>query len=136
MTKKNLDPCGRRRDPWDVRKVYRYEKKNGPYWSWVDRHSRPDEFGNAVEPAGAAPDRFIGPDTGAPSDELRAVIEVLDEGGLDRLTVRQRRAFKLVLIAGMTYAEAARRMGIRPQTVREHVLAAGKKVREMCKDKV
>lgn len=136
MPNEKCDPCGDRKDPSDVRRVYPYEKKNSPYWSWALKHARTDEYGNVIEPYAANPSQFAEPPEHIQSDELQAIREVLDEGGLDRLTTRQRRAFKLVLIEGLSYRKAGRRMAISAQTVREHVLAAGKRFKKMCEDKI
>jgi RNA polymerase sigma factor (sigma-70 family) len=124
------------KDPYDVREAYKSEKGRSPYWEWCQRHCPADEDGRLIEPRGGNPAQFPEPAEQDQSDELKAVIEVLNEGGLDKLTVRQRRAFRLVAIQGLTYREAASRMGISAETVYEHVKAAGAKLKKLCEDKI
>lgn len=124
------------KDPYDVREARPNEKGRSAYWEWCQRHCPTDDEGRIIEPRGANPSQFPESEEQDQSDELKAVIEVLNEGGLDKLTLRQRRAFRLVAIQGLTYREAASRMGISAETVYEHVKAAGARLRKLCEDKV
>lgn len=126
------------KDPYDVRPATRNERNgSSAYWRWCDKHRPVTEFGIIVEPRGANPDQF-NPEAESSEDGemLAAVKAVLNEGGLYKLSPRQRRAFKLVLIEGLTYAAAAKRMGIAAMTVHEHVRQAGKKLKKLCEDKI
>lgn len=124
------------KDPKDVRKVYRYES-GSPYWNWAFKKGRVDEFGNVVEPRAANPETVAAEVPPVEhGEEMVAIVEVLSEGGLDRLSTRQRRAFRLVLIQGLTYKAAGKRMNISAMTCYEHVQAAGKKLKKLCEDKI
>lgn len=118
------------KDPKDVR-------RGRGYWDWCDRHQPTDELGRIIEPYGANTDQFNA-EKHEPEqcDELKAIIQVLNEGGLDTLTIRQKRAFKLVMLQGMSYRQAATRMGIGWTSVEDHVKAAAKKLRKLCEDKI
>lgn len=124
------------KDPYDVRPTFKSEKGRSPYWEWCYRNSPTDDVGRIVEPQGGNPEQFPEATEPEQSDELKAAIEVLNEGGLDRLTVRQRRAFRLVVIQGLSLRDAAKRMNINPMTVWEHVEAAGKRLKKLCEDKI
>lgn len=124
------------KDPYDVRESYNNEKGRSPYWEWCFRHCPADEDGRIIEPRGGNPNQFPEAEQADQSDELKAAVAVLSEGALDTLTVRQRRAFRLVVIEGLSYREAGKRMSIGPKTVREHVMAAGRHLRKLCEDKV
>lgn len=125
------------KDPYDVREAYPYEKKdNSPYWAWAWKNAPTNEQGEVYEPWAANLDQFPGKPEPERSEEMEAVIELLNSGGLDRLPVRQRRAFKLVALEGLTYKEAGKRMNISAMTVHEHVRDAGRKLRKMCEDKL
>lgn len=128
-------PENKNKDPKDVRRVYRWEQKDhSPYWAWGHRMGRTDEFGAFIEPLPANVDQLSEKSESEDTEEMAAIKHVINSGGLDKLSVRQRRAFKLVLLQGLTYAQAARRMGISAMTVHEHVKAAGKKIRKLCED--
>lgn len=124
------------KDPYDVREAKPHERGRSPYWDWCQRHCPTDDEGNIVEPRGGNLSQFPEPEIRDKSEELQAIVAVLNEGGLDGLTVRQRRAFRLVAIQGLTYREAGQRMGISAETVHEHVKAAGVKLRKLCEDKI
>ena len=123
------------KDPYDVRGVYPYEKgDHSPYWAWARKQARVDEFGNIIEPLAANVDQVADREPPEPSEEMEAISHVLNNGGLDKLTVRQKRAFRLVMLQGLTFREAGRIMSIRPQTVQEHVAAAACRLKKMCED--
>lgn len=124
------------KDPYDVREARPHEKGRSPYWEWCNRHCPTDDEGRIIEPRGGNPSQFPEPAEQDQSDELAAIREVFDEGGLDKLTVRQKRAFSHVIIHGLSYAEAGKLMNIHPTVVYDHVQAAARKLRKMCKDKI
>lgn len=127
---------GKRQKGYDTRDVYPYERRGtSAYWEWCHRHCGETEGGLAVESTRANPD-YLAETYRAPENEyFIAAKEALNDGALDRLTVRQRRAFKLVVIEGLTYSKAARRMGVSWQTVQKHVRGAGRIIRKICEDK-
>lgn len=91
--------------------------ESSPYWNWMaDRGiGDPDSVGTEdvkhVEPL------------------LQSILDVLDEGGEQVLTKRQRTAFQLVVREGLSYRAAAREMRVRVSTVHEFVQAGAKKLR-------
>lgn len=129
-------PKKKYKDPRDVRQAYSSERGRSPYWEWCRRHSPTDDTGRLREPSGGDPSQFAEAIEETRSDEMQAIVDVLNEGGLESLTVRQRRAAKLVLIEGMTYRQASRRMGISAMAVHGHVRSAGKKLRKLCEEKL
>lgn len=124
------------KDPYDVRPARGSERGRSPYWEWSFKHCPADEDGRIIEPRGGNPSQFPEAVEAERSDELKAIVDVLNEGGLDKLTVRQRRAFRFVAIQGLTYREAGKRMSISAETVYEHVKAAGRKLKKLCEDKI
>lgn len=124
------------KDPYDVRPATSNERRGGgAYWRWCEKHCPVGEFDKVIEPRGANPDQFNRERESLEDGEMLAAVKhVLNTGGLQKLSTRQRRVFKLVLIEGMTYAEAGKRMSISPMTVHEHVRAAGKKLKKLCED--
>lgn len=124
------------KDPYDVRPSKPHERGRSPYWEWTHRHCPTDGEGRTVEPRGANPSQFPEAVEQDQSDELKAALAVLNEGGLEKLTVRQRRAFRLVVIQGLSLRKAARQMNISAVTVWEHVREAGKRLKKLCEDKV
>lgn len=65
------------------------------------------------------------------SEELIAILSVLDEGGEKVLTKKQRRAFQLVVREGMSTRDAAKRMHCKYQTVQGFVQSAAVKLRKL-----
>lgn len=124
------------KDPYDVRPIRKSEKGRNPYWEWCQKHCPTDTEGRLIEPRGGNPSQFPEPTEPDQSDELKAALDVLNNGGLEQLTTRQRRAFRLVVIQGLSLREAGRIMAIHPSTVEEHVQAAGKVLKRLCEDKV
>lgn len=70
------------------------------------------------------------------SEELIAILEVLDEGGEQVLTKKQRRAFQLVVREGYTERDAALKMRCSQATLQEHIKLAVKKLRSLCQAKL
>lgn len=135
MSKKPKDPCGKRKEPRDLRPAYPYEKKDhSPYWAHIRKKGRVDEFGNCVEPFAASTEQIAEPVPPEDSDELAAVKHVLNKGALEKLPPRQRRAFKLVFIEGLDYSKTGRRMSISPTRARQLAHEAAKKIKKMCED--
>lgn len=130
------DPCGKRKDPHDVKEAYPKGRASRSYWDWCERHCPTDDTGRIIEPRGGNPAQFPEATEEDRSDELKAIVEVLNDGGLEKLSVRQRRAFRLVAIQGLTYAAAGKQMNISAMTVYEHVRAAGVRLKKLCEDKI
>lgn len=91
---------------------------------WIDRHRRAktrieqdaqtltDELSEMLtDPAAACPER-----TAIARDELRAL-----SGAIETLPPVARAAFTLVRVEGLSHKEAARRLGIEPRQVANHV---------------
>lgn len=60
---------------------------------------------------------------------LQAILDVLDEGGEQVLTPKQRRAFQLIVREGVSYRQTARMMRINVNAVQDLVKAGAKKLR-------
>lgn len=111
-------------------------RKRKNYWDWCSTKCPSDEDGRIIEPRRANPNQFPESDPDEKSDELKAVLEFVGAGGLDKLPVRQRRAFKLVLVEGLTYRQAGARMGISATAVQKRLKTAGRMVRKLLEDRV
>lgn len=117
---------------WEV--LPRYRRQRGDFRSWytkmvvnlaIDQHRRlrlQRRFETVVESPEAGAARL---DQAGPSEALSAAeVEKVFERVAAFLSPQQRAAFSLVEIEGLTSAEAAGAMGVRPSTVRNHLLAA------------
>jgi len=123
---------------WEI--LPRYRRQRGDFRSWyckvvvnlaIDQHRRlrlqrrfevVDEASDAAVPARAAE----GPEQHLSASEVERVFERLAAF----LSPQQRAAFTLVEVEGMASAAAAEVMGVRPSTVRNHLLAARAVLRE------
>ena len=112
------------------------KKSTSPYWDWTLRNRPYDDTGTPIEIVNANPDRLPAKVEPEKSEELKAAIEVLNEGGLQVLTNRQRMVFTMVVMQGLSLRAAARIMGISHQVAGEHLVAAGKKLRGLCRPKL
>lgn len=106
------------------------------YWDWCERHCPSDEDGRVIEPRRANPTQFPEQEPPDESDALKAIKEFIGDGGLDKLPVRQRRAFKLVFIEGLTLREAGVRMGISAPAVQKRIRTGGRTIRKLLEDRV
>lgn len=95
-----------------------------------------DDAGNPVEIVNANPDRLPAPADFDKSPELQAAVEVLNEGGLQVLTERQRQVFQGVVLQGLSLRRVARALGISHQVAGDHLRTAGKKLRLLCQPKL
>ncbi len=112
----------------------RYRRRRGGFRAWyckvvvnlaIDQHRRMrlQQRFEVVDPAPETPKvdpRAAGPEQSVAAAEVEHVFERVAAF----LSPQQRAAFTLVEVEGMSSAEAARVMGVRPSTVRNHLLAA------------
>lgn len=123
---------------WEI--LPRYRRQRGDFRSWyckvvvnlaIDQHRRlrlqrrfevVGEASDAAAPARAAE----GPEQSLSASEVERVFERVAAF----LSPQQRAAFTLVEVEGMASAAAAEVMGLRPSTVRNHLLAARAVLRE------
>lgn len=91
--------------------------------------------GNKANPL-AEPDTTTSLPTVYESEELKAALEVLDEGGESVLTPIQRQAFQMVVREGLPFDYVASELGVSIRTVRTHVSRAGKKLYKLCRTKL
>lgn len=100
-------------------------KHSVDYWDYVRRSK------NMQESKLANPDlveEHTGPEK---SEELLAIIAVLDEGGEKILTKRQRRAFQLVVREGKSLREAAKKMHCSYEMVRQFIKSGAVNLRKL-----
>lgn len=113
-------------------RVIKTRKKAGsdssPYWDWVRSHHGAKHQDDDWEPVQANPDRL------AESDGLsfKAPQDTLDKAELMRealalLSEQQRRVVEM-MAEGRTFAETARLLGMSPNTMRNHLNRARKKI--------
>lgn len=113
------------------------KRRRKGYWEYCAAKCPSDEDGRILEPRRANPTQFPESEPDERSDELKAAIEFIGDGGLDKLPVRQRRAFKLVVIAGLSLRQAGARMGgISATAVRKRVRSAGRAIKKLLEDRV
>lgn len=79
----------------------------------------------------ANPDSLPEKQEEAKSEQLLAIIAVIDEGGEKILTKRQRRAFQLVVREGKSLREAAKKMKCSYENVRQFLVAGAVKLRKL-----
>jgi DNA-directed RNA polymerase specialized sigma24 family protein len=91
--------------------------ESSPYWNWVTDHEAGDS------------DYIATPDVKAVDPLLQSILDVLDEGGEQVLTPRQRKAFQLVVREGLSYRQAAKAMRVGVNAVYELVQAGARKLR-------
>lgn len=75
-------------------------------------------------------------DVGEMSSELEAIIEVLNEGGLDHLTQRERDAFVRNVVRGEPLAAVASALGIGLSSAQGYVSRAAEKLAALCRKKL
>jgi DNA-directed RNA polymerase specialized sigma24 family protein len=117
--------------------------ESSPYREWVDK------YGFAIDPgrdrdehmerklpirlreaiAKGDPDTLAVPEPENVDSLLQAILDVLDEGGEQVLTTKQRWAFQLIVREGLSYRETARKMRISVTAVVNLVKAGAKKLR-------
>lgn len=120
MKTKKVRPCG----------------ESSPYWDYVrasGRNSLPDEI---HEPLAANLDQLPEKISKFLPLELEAILEILDEGGEQILSPREKSAFQLVVREGISYREAARKMGCSFHSVEQYVKRAALKLRKLCQTKL
>jgi RNA polymerase sigma-70 factor (ECF subfamily) len=117
---------------WEI--LPRYRRQRGDFRSWyckvvvnlaIDQHRRL-RLQRRFEVVAEAPDAAVpARAAGGPEQELSASeVERVFERVAAFLSPQQRAAFTLVEVEGMASAAAAEVMGVRPSTVRNHLLAA------------
>jgi len=116
---------------------------SSPYRDWVDKCGfvfapgrQQDEYSDKVlsphlreEIAKGDPDTlpYIASETN--DSLLQAILDVLDEGGEQVLTPKQRKAFQLIVREGLSYRETAKKMRVSVNAVVDLVKAGAKKLR-------
>lgn len=102
----------------EVKKTYK------TYWDHVrSKEGIESPLGNPdLLPEGTEPEK---------SEELLAIIAVLDQGGEAVLTKRQRRAFQLVAREGKTLRQAAKKMKCSHVNVKLFLVAGAVKLRKL-----
>jgi DNA-directed RNA polymerase specialized sigma24 family protein len=101
------------------------KKSRLDYWNYVNR--REDKQESIL----ANPDLLPMIDEEERSEELLAILSVLDDGGEQILTPRERRAFQLVVREGLSERIAAKKMNCKQATIQEFVCKAAVKLRKL-----
>lgn len=70
------------------------------------------------------------------SPELDLILQVLEEGGENKLPDMQRRIFQLVVREGRSIQDAASQLGIAKGTAQTHLRRAAKKLKALCLTKL
>lgn len=110
-----------------------------PYWTWIKTHPFKNPQGAmASEPVLANPDMLPEWPLKEQSEALDAILEVIDEGGEQVLSPREKKAFQLIVREGLSEREAAKRF--RPRISRRAVVTyvrrASVKLRKLCQPKI
>jgi DNA-directed RNA polymerase specialized sigma24 family protein len=103
-----------------------------PYWDWVGEKGYVEGIHDVhlIEAvAKGDPDILPFVESRPSSDLLDAILEVLDDGGEQVLTPRQREAFQLIVREGVSYRETARKMHVSIHAIQDLVQAGAKKLR-------
>lgn len=112
MKERKCNPCG----------------ESSPYWKWVESSGKHFKDCETNECKAANPDILEFKEKSYTGMELEAILEILDEGGEQILSDKQKIAFQLVVREGLSYGEAASKMRLKKQTVHEYVKSASKKL--------
>lgn len=120
MKSKNVKPCG----------------EASPYWNWVYKFGRQTAEGDWEEFRAANMDTVAAPEAPSLSPELYAILEVIDEGGEQILSKREKTAFTMVVREGLSFRHAARKMGCSFHSVEQYVKRAAVKLRKLCQTKL
>ena len=70
------------------------------------------------------------------SDELEAILEVLNEGGLQVLSPREQEAFQLGVVEELPEREGADKMNVSRGAFRRYVERGAKKLKNLCRPKL
>jgi|WetSurMetagenome_2_1015567.scaffolds.fasta_scaffold659866_2 hypothetical protein len=101
------------------------EKTSKDYWQYVGNGE--DQREHPL----ANPDSIAAPEEEERSEELLAILAVLDEGGENVLTKRERRAFQLIVREALPERVAAKKMHCAQSTIQEFVCKAAVKLRKL-----
>lgn len=119
--------------------------ESSPYREWVDsrglnpkglaqERTYPLELTSRMfsEVAKGDPDILPVPEARPSDPQLEAILSVIDEGGEQVLTPKQRKAFQLIVREGRSYRETAKAMKVNINAVQDLVKAGAKKLRILC----
>lgn len=97
--------------------------KKKDYWDSVRKR-------DGIEGVLANPDLLAAPEI-IQSEELRAILEVIDDGGEKVLTKKQQKAFQLVVREGKSLRTAAKKMHCSHEMVNQFLKAGVVKLRKL-----
>ncbi len=112
-------------------KHQKLRNSKGGYKNYTDWR----EASGKEEPMEAEPDNLPGIDP-YEGEELKAIVAVLNEGGLDILTPKQREIFQLVVVEGKSLGEAAQILQLSKPAIQQRLNLAAKKLRIICYTKL
>lgn len=116
-------------------KAYRGSSERSPYQDFLSRKNINLEGFHPQAAALGDPDLL--PENIEPvSDELEAILAVLNEGGLQVLSKQEREAFQLVVVEGLSEREAAKKMSCSRGTLQVYITRGSKKLRKLCRPKL
>lgn len=109
--------------------------ESSPYWDYVTNSRENFYDGTIKEPIEANPE--IETETPIIKDPLLdAILEVLDEGGEQVLSKREKEVFQLLVREGLSQEKTAKKLGISRRACREHVKRIASKMRRLCSPKL
>jgi len=115
-----------------VNQKVRVKKGGKTYWEYANSQgSQQLHRDSGEENPFANPDVLAEPNESVKSEELLAIISVLDEGGEKILTKRQRKAFQLVVREGKSLREAGKKMHCSYEMVRQFIKSGAVNLRKL-----
>lgn len=107
------------------------------YWNWVKKNNKCSEDGIYQESALSNPDSIEAPSKfHCACDELDAILEVLEEGGEQVLSGKEKQAFQYVVREGYSLRDAAKLMNVSWHSVYTYVKRGARKLRVLCQTKL
>lgn len=114
----------------------RRRRRGGTFWGWCADNCPSDEDGRIIEPRAANPNQFPEQEKIEPSEEEKIMADFINSGEWEKLPVRQKRAFRLIVLEKLTYRQAASRMAISQTAVHKRMKSAARTIKKMLEDRI
>ena len=121
---KDARPCGQ-------------NSEGSPYWDWMEKHGQRTEDGDIIESPLANPDVLANDEVVPSNTPSQADIDyVTVREGIDSVLTEKERHIMVLVIDGFSQDKIAHNLGIKQQSVSQHIRIARKKLDKYLRENI